>query len=325
LSDIQNINEGAQRVAGIIERLLTFARQQKPHREYIDINEIINNTLALRAYHLKTNNIKVITQFDPDLPITIADGGQLQQVFLNLIVNSENEMKLAHSKGKLTIKTEKVNSAIKISFKDDGPGIPKENMDRIFDPFFTTREVGQGTGLGLSVCHGIITEHGGRIYAQSQLGKGATFIIELPMVTEPEQLILAEPTAKEPQKMAKSKILVVDDEPMVRQVLTKVLTEEGHAVEAVGNADDALKMISNKRYSLILLDIKMPGMSGTELYQRIQKIASSLAKRVVFITGDATAADTQDFLAQTKVHYIKKPFDINKLKKEIDHLLAQGR
>jgi PAS domain S-box-containing protein len=319
--DIEVIYDGAQRVAGIVKRLLTFARQYKPEQAYVDINEIIEATLDLRAYHLKTSNIKVTTKLAPDLPITIADAGQLQQVFLNLIVNAETEMKLAHGKGELLIKTEQIDNTIQISFKDDGPGIPKGNLKRIFDPFFTTREVGQGTGLGLSVCHGIITEHNGGIRAESKLGKGATFIVELPVVTEAKRLELAEPDIDELKEVSKAKILVVDDEPVILQFLSRVLSDEGHEIETVDNADDALEMVKSKRYSLILLDIKMPGMSGIEFYKHMQKMTPSLAKRVMFVTGDVMEARTTAFLSKTKAPHFTKPFDAEQLKKKVKRIL----
>jgi PAS domain S-box-containing protein len=180
--DLKIINEGAHRVAGIVKRLLAFARHTKPAQSLADINNLITSVLQLREYNLKASNIDVTTTLDPTLPITMADAGQLQQVFLNLIVNAETEMKLARGKGKLLISTEKVDNTIHISFKDDGPGISKENLPKIFDPFFTTREVGEGTGLGLSICYGMMKEHNGRIWAESERGKGATFIVELPIV-----------------------------------------------------------------------------------------------------------------------------------------------
>jgi CheY-like chemotaxis protein len=257
------------------------------------------------------------------MPMTIADPGQLQQVFLNLIINAETEMKLAHDRGKLSIKTEKINNILRITFKDTGPGIAKENLETIFDPFFTTREVGQGTGLGLSVCHGIVTEHNGKIWAESELGKGATFIIELPLTTEEKQLELPKPVVEEPKKIAKAKILVVDDEPVIRKFVSQVLGEQGHHVETVDNATDALKMVKSKRYRLILLDIKMPGMSGLELYKQFQKIAPSLTKRVVFITGDVMGKRTVAFLDKTKTPYMMKPFDARQLKAEINRILAR--
>jgi CheY-like chemotaxis protein len=294
--DLAAINEGAQRVAGIVKRLLTFSRQTKPERRYVDINELIESTLSLRAYHLRVNNIKVTTQLASDLPETVADPGQLQQVFLNLIVNAETEMKLAHDKGRLTITTEKSGKTIKIYFKDNGPGIKPQFMNRIFDPFFTTREVGQGTGLGLSLSYGIVAEHKGKIYAESKPGKGATFVVELPIVTEVEPLKPSEPVVEEPERAVKARILVVDDEQVVRDLVKRVLAGEGYEVDTEDNADDALKKIESKRYNLILLDIKMPGISGVELYGSIQKIARSLARRVVFIAGDVMAADTEKFL-----------------------------
>ncbi len=185
--NLQLAHDGAQRIATIVGRLLTFARQQKPERTYVDINEVIKTTLALRAYTLETANIKVSCQLAPDLPQTMADAGQLQQVFLNIILNAEYEMKSAHGKGNLIIKTETTDDTIDVSFTDDGPGIAKENMDKVFEPFFTTKPAGQGTGLGLSVCHGIVAAHNGEIFVRSQLGRGATFIVELPIVTEEEQ------------------------------------------------------------------------------------------------------------------------------------------
>ncbi len=321
--DVEVINEGAQRVAGIIKKLLVFARQTKPERTYVDINEIISTTLELRAYSLQSNNVKVVLQFDPDLPLTVADPGQLQQVFLNLIINAETEVKLAHGGGKMAIKTEQINNTIRVSFKDNGLGIAKENLERIFNPFFTTRRVGQGTGLGLSVCHGIITGHKGRIWAESQLGKGATFIVELPVVTEDKQLELPEPVAKKPDKVTGAKILVVDDEAVVRQFVSQMLIDEGHEVEVTDSAESALETIKSKDYQVIMLDIKMPGMSGIELYKHFQKVSLSLAEKVIFITGDVMGPSTMAFLSRTKVPYIIKPFDAKQLRAEINGVLAR--
>ncbi|MFC2056222.1 ATP-binding protein [Chloroflexota bacterium] len=181
--NLEIIRDGSQRAAEVVNRLLTFARQHKPLRELVDINDIIRTTYELQRYHMNTTNIKVTMEFDPNLPATAADDRQLQQVFLNLILNAETAIKLAQDGGNLIIRTETVNGFIRISFADDGPGIAEENMQRLFEPFFTTREVGQGTGLGLSICYGIIKEHEGTIHAESKEGEGATFIIELPIIT----------------------------------------------------------------------------------------------------------------------------------------------
>jgi PAS domain S-box-containing protein len=323
--DLETINDGAQRVANVIQRLLAFARQTKPQRTYVNINEVLATTLDLRGYHLQTSNIKITKQLAPDLPLTVADAGQLQQVFLNLIVNAETEMNLARGHGKLTVKTQRINDTIRISFNDDGRGISEENLERIFDPFFTTRQVGQGTGLGLSVCYGIVSEHGGRIFAESKQGKGATFIVELPITTEDKQLGFPETAVPEQRKATGAKILVVDDEPVVREFISKVLTEEGHQVDTVDNAGDALEMVKSKTYRIILLDIKMPGMSGIELFKRFQKMTPSLTRKVVFVTGDVMGARTTAFLSKANSPYITKPFTAGQLNIAINRLFTEGR
>jgi PAS domain S-box-containing protein len=179
--DVRVVNREARRASQVVKNLLTFARKHAAVKEKVNVNEIIDKVRELRAYEQNLANITVDARLDPKLPEIMADYFQLQQVFLNIVINAEYFMKEAHDKGKLTITTEKVNRKIRVSFADDGPGIAKENLGHIFDPFFTTKEVGQGTGLGLSICHGIIAKHGGRVYVESKLGRGATFIVELPI------------------------------------------------------------------------------------------------------------------------------------------------
>lgn len=321
---VKIINDDAQRVAGIVKSLLAFAQQQKLERTYINVNEIIHATLAMRAHALEASNIKVTTKLDPQLPWTMADEHQLQQVFFNLIINAEAEMKSAHGRGHLLIKTGRIGNAIQVCFTDDGPGIAEENLRYLFVPFFTTRKIGKGTGLGLSICYGIVTEHGGRIYAESELDKGATFIVELPTVAESKEMELAKPVADEAQKAAEANILVVDDEPAMRQLLSRLLTGEGHEVVTVDNASSALDELESKRYDLILLDIKMPGMSGIDFYEYIQKKDYSLAKRIIFITDSVIGTKVEDFLTRNKAHYVTKTFDTEQLKRDINHILIQG-
>ncbi len=179
--DVRIISSEAQRAAAVVKNLLTFARKHAPVKQLVNVNDIIEKVLELRAYEEKVSNIRVNTRFAADLPQVMADYFQLQQVFLNIIINAEYFMIEAHNKGTLTVTTGRLGDIIRASLADDGPGILAENRGHLFDPFFTTKEVGRGTGLGLSICHGIITEHGGQIYAESELGKGATFIVELPV------------------------------------------------------------------------------------------------------------------------------------------------
>ena len=144
----------------------------------------MQKALELRAYELKTSNIEVVTELATNLPKAMVDFQQIQQVFLNIILNAEQAITEASRGGKLSIKTQPMKDCIRISFTDDGSGIPAEHVDKVFDPFFTTRWEKGGTGLGLSVCHGIVPEHGGTIYAESKPGKGTTFFVKLPLATK---------------------------------------------------------------------------------------------------------------------------------------------
>lgn len=316
------INNEARRLAKIVSNLLAFTNHGKPGREYTDINHIISRVLELHAYEMTVHNIEVTARFAPDLPRTMADAGQLQQVFLNIISNAEKEMMKAHSGGKLSVSTERISNSIRCSFTDDGPGISKENLKRIFEPFFTTRSKGTGTGLGLSICHSIITQHKGSIHAESEPGKGATFVVELPIVANTRNAEESELIEEEPWQHLGAKILVVDDEPSILDFLKRLLTEEGYQVETVNRANKALERLGSKKYDLILLDIKMPGMSGIKLYHCVQEMDPALAQRIIFITGDVMEKTTRDFFAQTKMSYITKPFTIEQLKREINQMLS---
>jgi PAS domain S-box-containing protein len=182
--DLKLINSEAQRAANVVKGLFTFARKHPSVRQLTNINDVIGKVLELRAYEQKVSNIETVINLAPDLPKIGADFFQLQQVFLNIVTNAEYFMLKAHNKGTLTITTGRLEDIVRISFTDDGPGIAEKDLGHVFDPFFTTKEVGQGTGLGLSISHGIVTTHGGRIYAESKQGKGATFVVELPIRQE---------------------------------------------------------------------------------------------------------------------------------------------
>ncbi|MFA7352162.1 MAG: ATP-binding protein, partial [Dehalococcoidales bacterium] len=181
LKDLQMVNSEAQRAAKVVKNLLVFARKHPNEMQLSDVNQAVEKVLELREYEQKVNNIRVIRELDLDLPRIWMDYFQIQQVFLNIVVNAEFAMIEAHNEGTIIIKSERVGEMVRVSFTDDGPGISRENLKQLFDPFFTTKEVGKGTGLGLSICHGIILQHRGNIYAESELGKGATFIVELPI------------------------------------------------------------------------------------------------------------------------------------------------
>ena len=321
---VRQIQQGSTRVAGIVQRLLTFARQRKPQRAAVDMNEVIQSTLALRDYAMRTGNIRVTTRLDPSLPRTVADGQQMQQVLLNLIVNAETAMSTVHGKGELLLVSERLGENIHILVQDDGPGVPREIQGRIFDPFFTTREIGQGTGLGLSICHGIVSEHGGRIWVQSDAGGGSAFHVLIPIVAGDATPIEAAAARQEPAGPC-TRVLVVDDEPSIRALLKTILEQRGHRVDAVADGRAAIERVSAHRYGVILLDVRMPDMSGLEVFQRIKEIAGSIASRVVFLTGDVMADDTRALLEQTGAPALAKPFQAEELMQALEGILKAAR
>jgi len=183
-SDVETIYREAQRATRITSNLLSFARKHNPEKSLISINEVIEKSVELHIYRMKVNNIEIVTELDPDLPMTMADYYQMQQVFANIIINAEQAMTEAHGRGKLVVKTHSAGETIQATITDDGPGVPKDNLKKLFDPFFTTKEVGEGTGLGLSICFGIMQEHGGRIYAKSKVDEGTILVVEIPVASE---------------------------------------------------------------------------------------------------------------------------------------------
>lgn len=173
----------AQNASLVTTSLFFFAHREKPEKQLISIQESLQKTLELRISNLVSNDIGLITKLQPDIPRTMADPYQMQQVFTNIINNAEQAMLEAHGKGTLQVTAQRVGEMVKIAFQDDGPGIPRQNLKRIFEPFFTTKNTGLGLGLGLSICCSIVEAHGGNIYALSENGQGASIIIELPIAT----------------------------------------------------------------------------------------------------------------------------------------------
>jgi two-component system NtrC family sensor kinase len=322
------INNLALRCQKIVQNLLSFARKQKPERTLSDINEILERTVELRSYELQVNNIELTRDLDRHLPKTIADAHQLQQVFLNILTNAEQAMLEAHGKGQLTIRTrsDANNARIIVEVIDDGPGIAENYLPKIFDPFFTTKEVGKGTGLGLSLSYGMIKEHGGNIFARSNPGAGATFVIELPLIThlrhEPRPAPDLTPQALQFEKLVRGKrILVVDDEKYILEFFVEIFQTLRLQVDTAGNGRAAMQKIQVGDYDLIVSDFKMPQMSGRDLFNWIKENRPHLASRIIFVTGDTVSADTRSFFEDNNSRFLAKPFKIEEVKEVIQQAL----
>lgn len=321
---LERIESEAQRCKKTVQNLQIFARKHLPQKRPVSIHAILESTLELRAYQLSVNDIQVVRKYDESLPQILADFHQLQQVFLNLIINAHQAMKGVDRKGILTIITKREKEKILVSIGDNGTGIPPDILSKIFDPFFTTKEVGQGTGLGLSICFGILQAHRGDIQVRSTAGE-TWFTVELPILDDRNM------TPAGPQVEADSasgngqgkSILVVDDEDTVAEVLSEVLILDGHRVEIARNGIAALEKIAENDYDLILSDLKMPGMDGEELFRRIKEINGPLARRIIFSTGDVASIATKKFLKETGNPCLQKPFEISLVRKIVARILRE--
>jgi len=316
------IHDGADRASKIVRNLLTFARQKRPERKLTDINNIVMKTIDLRAYELKVSNIELVTKLKPVLPSTQCDPHQLQQVLLNLIVNAEQAMLDANGKGQLTIRTALQDNMIQIAVEDNGPGISTDNMRRVFEPFFTTKPVGKGTGLGLAICQGIIAEHGGRMNVGSTPGQGATFTVELPVVTGVASEQPAHASKPAENQARTHKILVVDDEVHMRDLFMEILKADGHEVAAAVNGDEALKLVDRQPFDLVVSDIKMPEVDGPALYEELKKRNSPLVSRMLFVSGDLMNGLTLKFVESCGRPWIAKPFEVSVVRETVRRLLA---
>jgi len=323
--DLKRIQEEAARARRIVQNLLSFARMHKPEKTKIDINSIIKNVLELKSYEMRVDNIEIKCNLDINLPVTMGDPHQLQQVFLNIINNAHQAMTSSGRSGTMNIRTFKKDTGIIIEFSDTGPGISKENLTRIFDPFFTTKEVGKGTGLGLSLSYGIIKDHGGTIHVSSEEGNGANFTIALPII-EHNIVFPVNNICGLTQNIKDFDILVIDDEDTVLQLFDETLTREGNRVELARDGQSALEKISNKGYfDIIICDIKMPTMNGSELFQLLKEQKPELAENFIFMSGAINKCENLNFFDHEVNPFLEKPFSINEVLKAISKLVNKEK
>src|SRR5436309_6370700 len=259
---LETILSEAERAARIVRNLLTFARKRQTTRAMVDVNQVVRETLALRAYEQHVTNITVIDALAAGLPQVFADRYQVQQVLLNLVINAEQAMVAAHGRGTLVVRTwhDTERESVLLEINDDGPGIPDDVQPKIFDPFFTTKEVGQGTGLGLTVAYAIVQEHGGRIRLESRPNRGASFYVELP-VSGVRPVAPATPRVRlepKPARPAAGSILVVEDESALAAAVTDALRDAGYTVDYAADGEQALHRVSEHAFDAVVCDLKMP-------------------------------------------------------------------
>jgi signal transduction histidine kinase/CheY-like chemotaxis protein len=312
---LQIIRGEAERSARIVRNLLTFARKRQTTRATVDVNQIVRDTLALRTYEQQLHNVTTIDALASGLPQVFADPHQLKQVLLNLVINAEQATASASGRGTIILRSwyELDRDSVVIEVSDDGPGVPEDVQTKIFDPFFTTKEVGQGTGLGLAVAYAIVEEHGGRLTVGSGSGRGATFLVELPVSSADLRPVGAPAPDVSSELGAGSAALVVEDEEALGSAVAEALGDVGFTVDRAGDGEEALERVKAKPYDLIVCDLKMPRLDGTAFYRTIAVTYPALARRIVFVTGDVAGTETGAFLEQSGCRWLAKPFRLRDL------------
>ncbi len=319
----EHIRDQALRIGRITKNLLTYSRPRPQELAQVDINEVVREVLDMKSYQLQSSNIAVSLNLSSSLHPVLGDKIQLQQVLLNLVNNAEDAMS-EQGGGTLTITTEQSEDAIRVVVEDTGRGIPPEHLPHIFDPFFTTKPVGRGTGLGLAIVYGIVTGHGGKIWAENRPEGGARFVIEFPhgYIEEQSHLAPSDERTSTPDAKTnlKKRILVIDDETSIVAVLKAMLSREGHKVEVANDGVEAQRLLMEHDYDVVLCDLKMPKLRGDQLYEWLKIHKPDLALRFVVMTGDFLSPTTQKALQEWGVPVLHKPFRMDELKALIRQL-----
>ncbi|HEY8646298.1 MAG TPA: PAS domain S-box protein [Gaiellaceae bacterium] len=340
---LSRVESCAQRATTLTGQLLAFGRRQALHPRPLELNTLVAETVAMLRSVLG-EQIELVTVLDPTLDAVKADGGQMQQVLLNLALNALDAMP---DGGTLTIRTDNAEVGaggpfsrelepgryVVLSVEDEGCGMTPEVLDKVFDPFFTTKGVGKGTGLGLSSAHGVLKQSGGHIEVASEPNRGSVFHCYLPAIPA---ALAEEQTTKEPQRLLRQapqgagrRILVVEDEAIVRTLLAQTLTQLGYAVETAEDATFALPKLHERgnEFALVISDMMMPHMTGAELARKVAESNPELP--FVFISGYTDDTDAQQDTAAEGLPFLQKPFTLETLattvREALEHSDVQAR
>ena len=320
------IRNAAERCTRIIKTFLAMARDKPPSRVPVQINALIEPALDLVAYPLRSNDIKVERALAEDLPEVQGDPDQLHQVLINLLINATQALEESEPPRRIVLRTRHnaANDEVELEIADSGPGVPEELRRRIFEPFFTTKSETSGTGVGLAVCHGMVTAHGGSLTVDNLPDGGACFRIRLPASgTE-----TAEAPAEAPADDSPGRVLLIDDEPEICELLIDFLEDSGLQIETAASGQDALRLIGARDFDAIVCDLRMPGMDGPALFDKVARERPDMISRFIFGTGDLLSESSRRFLKECNRPFLEKPFmpeQVRRLVKQVVRRSREGR
>lgn len=326
LRQIQKISDAAERSAKIVKTFLTMARQQPAHFEAVDMNDVVKTAVDVARYGDLGKSVTMDYDLAPALPTCWADADQITQVLLNLILNAEHAIQSSGVGDRITVRTmpDADKGMIRVEVEDNGPGIPMAHRSRVFEPFFTTKDVGQGTGIGLTLSHRIVRSHNGQIILDKSLATGTRFLIEIPCANDAQTgLVEVNQLASDTDKSAR--ILIVDDEVDVADMNAEVLTRAGYTVEVANTARHGIARIRENAYDLVISDLNMPEIDGRGLFETIKAEFPALADRIGFVTGDTMGKASQRFLKEANQPFLEKPASPKELRAFVSGLLSDAR
>ncbi len=309
IADARHIVDAAERARQIVRSLLQLARPGSPGPTPTDLAVLVKHTLIFVQTDLDNYGIQVTLEVKPARVILQVDAVRLQQLLINLLTNAIHALTPQRAPRQIGITINGEDPAwVDLIVADNGPGIPAHLHERIFEPFFTTKPVSEGTGLGLSIVRTIVQEHEGLINLESSPGQGTIICVRFPVTVQANQAQLEAELS-----VGRGNILVIDDDPQVNALITRVLSNAGYSVHSETNPIAARDRLASHTYHTVICDLLMPGLSGIEIYEELTRVNPSLARRLIFVTGDATRSSTRAFLEGTGLSYLLKPFSSKQL------------
>ncbi|HEY6561601.1 MAG TPA: PAS domain S-box protein [Polyangiaceae bacterium] len=319
---LRDAREAAARIRHIVRELRNFTHLNDEKRAPLDVSHVLDSALKLAVNELK-NRATVIKDYRI-IPLVDANDVRLGQVFLNLIVNAAQAFPEPRpERNQIRIRTRNAGPHVMVEISDNGSGIAPAVIERIFDPLFTTKPIGVGSGLGLSICKGIIGALGGSITVKSELGRGTTFSVTLPASSAREM----QPHSVWPSFVIRGalRVLVVDDEPMIRRILRRAF-EAQHQVSVTSSARDALETIaSGAKFDVVFCDLMMPEMTGMEFHERLCAMAPRMAERVVFMSGGVFTSEGRAFLDRFSDRHLAKPFELRQAQAMLERHASRSK
>ncbi|MGH9748169.1 MAG: PAS domain S-box protein [Candidatus Acidiferrales bacterium] len=324
---IEIVLQQARRAAAIVQNLLALAVPTGQKRGKVEIEGVVRRSVESLQNLFQQKNIRVEYSVAAPVPAVEGDSRLLSQVFTNILINAEQAISPVRDHGNIHISISRCEGNVVVAFADDGPGIPHEIVEKIYDPFFTTKRPGGGSGLGLTICLGVVKDHGGRIEAQSS-GAGATFRVVLPAAIE--KIAAPAPAAAALRNapaissaLRGRKLLIVDDEESIREIVQEGLSARGMSVESAGSSEEALSLLAANTYEIVLCDFNLPGLNGDQLFEKLRAQTGSSTPRFVFMTGDLLDPSTIAAFTARGAHVMQKPFHVAALAALFSEMLQE--